>query len=320
MNWKLMPIGRDDVCAGCGVALPAGTKAVWFSTEKKVRCVECAASHVEPAPSAAAVAETTPGSPAPSLPLTSLPPPSPAKEDRKPSLHHEAGGSAQREYERRSQRELAKKQQKVDEDAEWRRATVEARPVLGRLATALTPKPTIGAESQSTTAWKTGAEGERRVAEVLAAAVGVEAMHDLRMPGTSSANIDHIAVGPAGIYVIDAKKYSGGIEERNVGSVFRPDWRLYVNGRDRTKLADGVLGQLDAVRKVLGDSFAAVPVRGVLCFIGCEWGWIMKPKIVNGVTALWPLKLSEFVSAPGQFAHLVPAVAAHLRTVLKPAK
>lgn len=315
MNWELMPIGRDDVCAGCGVALLAGTKAVWFSTEKKVRCVECAASHVEPAPSAAEAVETTAASPAPSLP-----PPSPAQVGEKASVHHEAGGSAQREYERRSQRELAKKQQKVDEDAEWRRATVEARPVLGRLATALTPKPTIGAESQPTTAWKTGAEGERRVAEVLAAATGVEAMHDLRMPGTSKANIDHIAVGPAGIYVIDAKKSSGGIEERNVGSVFRPDWRLYINGRDRTKLADGVLSQMDAVRAALGDSFASVPVHGVLCFIGCEWGWIMKPKIVNGVTALWPLKLSEFVSASGEFAHLVPAVAAHLQTVLKPAK
>ncbi len=78
-----------------------------------------------------------------------------------------AGGSAQSEYDKRSARELAKKERRVAEDAEWREAIKERRPVVGRIATALTPKPQITPESQATKAWKVGADGERRVAEVL---------------------------------------------------------------------------------------------------------------------------------------------------------
>lgn len=107
-----------------------------------------------------------------------------------------AGKSAQSEYEKRSARELAKKRKRVAEDAEWRTTIKEHRPVLGRIASALTPKPEIGPESQATIAWKVGAEGERRVAEVLAEAQGVEVLHDRRIPG-SKANIDHIAIGPS---------------------------------------------------------------------------------------------------------------------------
>jgi hypothetical protein len=46
---------------------------------------------------------------------------------------------------------------------------------------------------------------------------------------------------------------------------------LYVDGRDRSKLVEGVLGQIEVVRRALGEEFADVPVRGVLCFVGCEW-------------------------------------------------
>jgi Nuclease-related domain len=133
---------------------------------------------------------------------------------------------------------------------------------------------------------------------VLGEASGIEVLHDRRVPG-SRANIDHIAVGPAGVFVIDAKKYSGQIEVRDVGGLFRTDERLYVNGRDRSKLVDGVLGQIEVVREALGDQFADVPVRAVLCFIGCEWGWIMRTKRINGVTVLWPTALPDLVSVDG---------------------
>lgn len=147
---------------------------------------------------------------------------------------------------------------------------------------------------------------------------GIEVLHDRRVPG-SKANIDHIVVGPAGVFVIDAKKYEGSIEIVDKGSWHRTDWRLYVAGRDRTKLVDGVLGQVEVVRKVLGDEFASVPVTGVLCFVGADWGWLMRSKQVKGVTALWPLKLPEHVAAVGGHGDAVPIVAARLRAALKPA-
>lgn len=331
--WKIMEIGRDDQCAGCGVHLPAGSTAVWFSGEQRVRCVECAATYTDPDADGGAAQPSAVPPPAPlgalaDLALPALPPAVPlrgmgsnpdAPTGEASTLESAAGASAQREYERRSQRELARKQKEVEEDAQWRQAVKEKHPFLGRIAVATTPRPTIGPESQSTTAWKTGAEGERRVAEVLAAVPGVQVLHDVGMPGTDNANIDHIAVGPAGVYVIDAKKYSGAIELRDLGRGLRTDHRLYVNNRDRTPLADGVLAQMAAVRGVLGPAFAEVPIWGVLCFIGAEWSRPMRPKIVNGVTALWPVKLTEHVSTAGNFSAVVPIVADHLRTVLRPA-
>jgi hypothetical protein len=284
---KLMNIRRPDVCVGCGAQLDAGTEAYWIAAERVVRCVTC---HGGPTPVVAKV-ET---------------------------VQDAAGRSAQQEYEKRSARELARKQQAVAEDAEWRESMKEKRPVLGRVVTAITPKPQITPESQGTKAWKTGAEGERRVAEVLTGVPGIEVLHDRRVPG-SRANIDHIVVGPTGVYVVDAKKYTGEITTRDKGGLLKSDLRLYVGTRDQTKLVEAMLWQVDVVRRALGDQYADVPVRGVLCFIGCEWGWIKRAKHVKQVVALWPTALPGHVSADGPHRDRVPAVAAHLRDRLRPA-
>jgi hypothetical protein len=187
------------------------------------------------------------------------------------------------------------------------------------VVTALTPRPRIGPESQSTAAWKTGAEGERRIAEVLAGVDAIEVLHDRLIP-RSKANIDHIAVGPPGVFVIDAKKYTGTIETRDVGGLFRTDERLYVNRRDRTKLVDGVERQIAAVQGALEDGFSDVAVHGVLCFVGCEWGWFPRPRQVRNATILWPLKLAEYVSSPGVYGDRVAAIAEILRSRLRPAR
>ena len=281
MTGKLMSIRRADVCSSCGVELPAGSSAYWLANERVVHCVGCE----------------------PSTPITPGGVP---------------GGSARREYELRSTRELSKKVKAVADDAEWRSAIKEKRPVLGRVAAALTPKPVITPESQSTRAWKVGSEGEERVAEVMATVTGVATLHDRLVPGTR-ANIDHIVVGPSGVFVVDAKKYTGAIEVRDRGGLFRIDERLYVNNRDRTSKVEGVLGQLEVVRTALGDAFPNVEVQGVLCFIGCYWGMRARIKVVKGVTCLWPDALPGHVVATGPHAPHLEAIAAHLRQKLKPA-
>ncbi len=115
-------------------------------------------------------------------------------------------------------------------------------------------------------AWDQGAEGEVKAAqrlEQLLAEHGVILLHDRKMPG-SRANIDHIAIGPGGITVIDAKRYtSGAVRLRRSGGILSPRReQLTVGGRDRTKIVDGVIGQVEAVRAV-----ASCDVRGVLCIV-----------------------------------------------------
>lgn len=311
---KLMKLGRDDVCVECQRAVEVGTTAYWFAAERAVRCVECY-------PPADAVGRIGPvedldasALPSPPVPADGFNPDASTTSDKE--RIDVAGGSAQSEYDKRSAREVAKKKKRVAEDTEWREAVKVQRPVLGRIASALTPKPQITPESQATKAWMVGAEGEQRVAEVLDEAVGVEVLHDRLVPG-SRANIDHIAIGPSGVFVIDAKKYTGQVEARDVGGLFRTDERLYVNSRDRTKVVDGVLRQVDVVRSALGEDFADVEVRGVLCFVGCERGWIMRTKRVKGVTALWPKALPEHVSVAGSLAERVTDIADHLRDQLR---
>ena len=70
-------------------------------------------------------------------------------------------------------------------------------------------------------AWLNRARGEERVAKRLHKHLkytGVVILHDRRIPGTR-ANIDHIAIGPGGITVIDAKDYTGKVRAETRGGL-----------------------------------------------------------------------------------------------------
>ncbi len=58
-----------------------------------------------------------------------------------------------------------------------------------------------------------GAVGESRTAALLGSlsSFGFHMLHDRRWPGSSSANIDHLVVGPSGVFVIDTKSWSGEV-------------------------------------------------------------------------------------------------------------
>lgn len=115
------------------------------------------------------------------------------------------------------------------------------------------------APSQRTEAWRTGAGGERRVGAMLDALdVSGAVLHDRRIP-RSSANIDHIVVLGSGVTVIDAKRYRGRLEIRGRD--------LWIAGRRRSDLLDGLARQVDLVQGVVGPG---VPVTGVLAFVDTQ--------------------------------------------------
>src|SRR3954471_11514018 len=73
--------------------------------------------------------------------------------------------------------------------------------------------------ARSAEMWERGADGEAATARALGG-LNKQAwttFHDVRWPGRQRANIDHIAVGPAGVFVIDSKNWSGDV--RVVGDV-----------------------------------------------------------------------------------------------------
>ncbi len=129
--------------------------------------------------------------------------------------------------------------------------------------------------------WRVGAEGERKTASYLAGLEegGFIVRHDRRVPGYGG-NVDHIAIGPTGVWVIETKSYRGGVE------VYGD--RLEVNGQPRDKIVDQVYKQAIALQIALGDRLSAlgVTVTPVLCLHRAKLGWAEKGvrgvRIVDG--------------------------------------
>jgi hypothetical protein len=201
--------------------------------------------------------------------------------DRVLHVDSAAGASSQREYDKRHRRWEERQERR------WGWFSPVAKAVLN--------------EPRSTRAWGKGAAGERRLATSLAERLGERAvlLHDRRVPGTRS-NIDHLAIAATGVWVIDAKTYTGQVQRRDKGGWFTTDHRLFVHGRDKTALIDGLGWQVEAVERALGG--LPVPITPVLCFVGAEWGWFPKPFQLRGVWVTWGAKLAEMIAAPGPVA------------------
>lgn len=189
------------------------------------------------------------------------------------------GASARREYLRRR----AKDEQAIR----------DRHPRTARLRLAL------GSERRSTKSWATGATGEEQLGAALErkASDRLRVLHDRRIPG-SRANIDHIVVTPAGVWVIDPKRY---VDQRPVlrveGGVVRPRTeRLFVGGRNRTPLVEGVEKQLGVLREVVGSD---VPLRGVLCFIEASWPVFGGDFRIREIDVVWPRRLHAILDEEG---------------------
>lgn len=190
-----------------------------------------------------------------------------------------AGGSAHREFERRKAA---------------REALVKGRVgnLLGGLLIALTDEP------QSTRAWERGASGEQKLGKALEGLDSVRALHDRQVPKTRG-NIDHIVIGPAGVFVVDAKHYRGLIQVRDIGGLFKVDERLFVGQRDCSQLADNMGWQVRAVQDVLDRTpvdCGGVTVAPVLCFIDGEWPLLGAPNRYKGVHLEGPRSLKRLVT------------------------
>jgi hypothetical protein len=128
--------------------------------------------------------------------------------------------------------------------------------------------------SPETSAWRRGAAGERRTARLLSHLEqrGWEVLHDLAVPG-SPANIDHLAIGPGGVVMIDSKQYRGRLQLDPSGLLWHGRHLLTTTlraARWEADQADEILGVADV------DAVSVVAVHGATV----PWGRV----VVDGVT------------------------------------
>ena len=71
---------------------------------------------------------------------------------------------------------------------------------------------------------------------------------------------------------------------------------LIVGRRDRTKLVEGMLGQIDAVRRAVGDR---VPVCGALCWMQIGEQPLLRRLEARGVAIEGPRRIARLVARPG---------------------
>ena len=109
--------------------------------------------------------------------------------------------------------------------------------------------------SEQARAWQRGAHGERQTARLLdrLGRDGYVVFHDLAMPG-SPANVDHLVVGPSGVFVIDSKQWTGQVHQSADGLVWHNHYRL-----DRTLATIG--WQAETLGRLLGVPVAPLHLR-----------------------------------------------------------
>jgi hypothetical protein len=270
-------------CHNCGTALAAGTRARWDAGSRTIRCRDCLPSGL----------------------LRKGPPAAPTEfaEDDAPQWGV-AGASAQRQFDKQEGRRRARLRSRWVAVALLSAvgamggavlaAALQAQAIVFVVLGAVLPVLRLLATPQHIDAWRSGAVGEREVGARLdkLRRAGVLTLHDRRIPGRRS-NIDHIAVSPAGVFVIDTKNVAGKVSPARTG--------LRVAGRRRDEMVTVVQAQVAVVRQALGDQPMALDaVRGVLCFTRAELPWLRPAP--GGIALLNPRGLSRALRRPGSLS------------------
>jgi hypothetical protein len=114
--------------------------------------------------------------------------------------------------------------------------------------------------SEHSRAWQRGAAGERQTARLLDRLTrdGYVVFHDLAVPGNTTANVDHMVIGPSGMFVIDSKQWTGQVHQGSDGLVWHNHYRL-----DRTLAT--VRWEAETLGRLLG-----IPAAPLLCVHGAH--------------------------------------------------
>jgi len=181
----------------------------------------------------------------------------------------------------------------------------------------------LSSERNETKSWSTGALGEEIVGRRLNALCdrGVIAIHDRRAP-RGWANIDHIAVGPSGVYVIDTKRHVDQRIHVVSSSVGARAPQLMVGKWNKTQYVSKMGWQVDVVRGMVGD-LGEVPIVPMLVFVEAQWPiwcYLGLHSDIGGVLVRSPRQMAKVVSKSGPLgAETVERIARRISDRLGPA-
>ena len=240
-------LNRKGICNECGKVLAPGDNAEWNQKTKEVRCFR---QHVS----------------SPSDPI--------AVDLLQENMNQEAmgrgtaGRSADDKY-----RELQAKEHSG------------IRNKFGRFKKLGDAAVFLSGDSMETANWKTGSLGEELVGaklDQLAKEGNFKVLHDRRIPPTK-ANIDHLVITSAGIFVVDAKNYTGELDIQSSGLFSNKPPKLMINGRDQSGLIPKVQKQVAKVEAAISGFGIQMPVCGVLIFVVGPMRLFIMPEEISGV-------------------------------------
>jgi hypothetical protein len=139
-------------------------------------------------------------------------------------------------------------------------------------------------------AWQRGAAAERHTAHLLdpLARHGWVVLHDLAIPG-SQANLDHLLIGPGGVFVIDSKHYRGRLQ-------LDPTGRLWHGRHLLAPTLRAVDFEADQAARVLPDPGVAVVPIVAIHGAQVPWGKV----VTDGVPVVAARRLPSMLRAlPG---------------------
>jgi len=113
-------------------------------------------------------------------------------------------------------------------------------------------------------------------------------------------------VASTGVWVVDAKAYKGKVVQSTEGPLWRRENQVYVGGRNRTKLAQGVDKQVMAVIAALepDPDFKGTDVHAALCFLDSEWSLLDFPfQVGSSVWVMYPGALRKRLKKKGSLSH-----------------
>jgi Nuclease-related domain len=139
--------------------------------------------------------------------------------------------------------------------------------------------------STDAVAWRRGAAGERRTARLLGPLErhGWAVLHDLAVPG-SPANLDHLVIGPGGVFVIDSKQYRGRLQ-------LDPSGRLWHGRYPLAPTLQAVSFEADQAAVVLPDPGVAVVPIVAIHGAQVPWGKV----VVEGVPVVTARRLPSML-------------------------